>query len=378
MLHQGKPAHRICILTSEHQALDHRVFYKQAVSLANLGHEVHVFGPHPKNEVRQNVHIHAVPKLKNRLVRKICSSFRFFIRAVKENADVYHFHDPDLIPCGLALRILGQKVIMDVHEDYKLALLKKRRYFPEKINPFVATLIDAVIRGSAALFSSVVVVSEELKNNFKGRNVSVVRNFPLLWDYKKNPAPNRNLKIVYTGNIDESRGCWEILAAFNLFIRKYPQAELWMIGQFRDAALEHEFRDSASRIKSVNIPGLMPWEQVKQIQCKADIGLLLSSLNKESHEKFYPVKLFEYLAAGLPVIISRKPFWHRLMEQGGFGSMVEHIDPKDIADALGELAADSHKRETLGLAGRKFVEKHFSWDKEFIKLRQLYDRVLNS
>lgn len=368
---------KVCILTSAHHALDARIFYREAVSLAEKGYEVHVFGNHPKDELLKNVYIHAVRCPNNGWFRKLSSSFNFLLRVFGEKADIYHFHDPDLIFCGLALQIFGKKVIMDVHEDFKLTIINKRRNLPKILRYIIATSFDVIEKLSSRVFSGVIVVSEEIERKFHFSNVALVRNFPIINKVPRRTRTRDNtFNVIYTGSIDHSRGCWQILEAFDLFKYRYPLTKLTMIGSFSESQLERDLKEKAIKIGSVDIRGYLPWEQVRSEQLEADVGLVISFYNKQSHEKAYPVKLFEYLSAGLPVIISRKHFWQQLLNESEFGIMVEGEDPEEIANALYKLATDRESRIRMSLAGRKVVEQNFSWSGEFIKMNSLYQKIL--
>jgi len=369
---------KICIFTSEHRVLDARIFYREAVSLANYGYEVHVFGDHPKCEIIKNVYIHAIPRSISRINRKIFVSLKYFIKVVKQKADLYHFHDPALVPCGIALRLIGKNVIMDVHEDFKATFIHKRNYAPKWFLITIAFLFDCFEKFSAKIFSGVVTVSEEIQRKFKGANIVLVRNFPITSEYNNiRREDKKELKIVYTGTITQARGCWEILDAFKKFIKQYPCGKLYIVGNFESEQLEIEFKSKASEIGSVKILGLLSWEETKNIQENSDIGLLISHFRNHTQERVYPVKLFEYMSAGIPVIFSKKIFLMDLLRKYCFGKMVDGKNPLDIANAMLELAVDPNKRLTLGKAGRDCVEKEFSWKKEFNKLNSLYEKILS-
>jgi len=368
---------RVCIFTSGHRVLDARVFYRQAMSLAHNGYHVQIWGDHPKDEIIENIDIHAVPKFSNGLVGKISSSFRFFFHLYNVKADIFHFHDPDLIFCGLLLRAIGKKVVMDVHEDFKLTIIKKRKKYPKHIGYCFAVFFDMVEKITAMLLSGVIVVSEEIARKFYFANVAVVRNFPIIDENSiSHDRSDQSFIVIYSGVIGESRGCWSILEGFSLFCRRFPNSKLRIMGRFESKDLELEFKNRAAEIGSVEILGHLPWVEVKQQQLKADVGLVISFFQKDSNEKAYPVKLFEYLAAGLPVIISRKRYWEHLLEEGKFGVMVDGKDFQEICDALYWLATDKNARVEMGLSGKKFAEHNFSWENEFNEMKVLYDGIL--
>ena len=83
----------ICMLSSAHSAFDDRIFYKEAKSLSKAGYEVVIIAQHGKEEVVDNIRIIPLPIPKNRLHRTTKTVWKLFMLALKEKAEVYHFHD---------------------------------------------------------------------------------------------------------------------------------------------------------------------------------------------------------------------------------------------------------------------------------------------
>jgi hypothetical protein len=104
---------KICILTSVHQAFDVRIFHKQAKTLAQTGYDVTLIAQHNKNEIVDGVKIVALSASPNRLYRMIVTSLCILRLALKQKGNIYHFHDPELIPVGILLKLLGKKVIYE-------------------------------------------------------------------------------------------------------------------------------------------------------------------------------------------------------------------------------------------------------------------------
>src|SRR6185436_1103269 len=109
-------------LSTVHTTADSRIMDKEAGAVAEAGWNVAVVMPHDKDEMRGTIKIIGVRKPSSRLVRVTLTAFMVALKGLKERGDVYHFHDPELLPVGLVLRMLGKKVIYDVHETHSASV----------------------------------------------------------------------------------------------------------------------------------------------------------------------------------------------------------------------------------------------------------------
>jgi len=170
---------RVAHLTTVHSALDHRIFRKECRSLARAGYEVTIIGPHDADTQLERVSIRAIAKPRFRALRMTQSAWRVFRAALRENADAYHFHDPELIPIALLLRSVGKRVIYDVHEDYPKDIYYKP-YLPRFFRRMISSVVAAAEGAAARHFSAVVAVTPFIAGRFAVANKKtvIVRNLP--------------------------------------------------------------------------------------------------------------------------------------------------------------------------------------------------------
>ena len=115
---------KICILTTVHPPFDIRIFHKEAKSLVKFGYDVTLIAQNNRNEVVDRIKIIALPKPKNRSMRILGLTWRVFYLALRQHADIYHFHDTELMPIGILLKLKGKKL-------YIMSLKIMRKYFME-------------------------------------------------------------------------------------------------------------------------------------------------------------------------------------------------------------------------------------------------------
>jgi len=206
---------KVCHLTSVHSPFDTRIFYKECRTLAQAGYKIVLVVPHDKNDVVDGVRIRAVPKPKNRRERMTKTVWQIYKAAVAENADIYHFHDPELIPVGIMLKLKGKKVIYDVHEDVPKQILTKY-WIPSFLRRAVSASASLFEKIGSKFFDGIVTATPTIADKFPLDKTAAVQNFPMLNELVTSdatPYPNRPYNIVYVGGITALRGIREMVQA---------------------------------------------------------------------------------------------------------------------------------------------------------------------
>lgn len=368
---------KICILTSVHSPFDTRIFHKEAKSLAKAGYDVTLVVQHDKEEVVDGIRIIPLQKPKNRLARITKTVWQVYHIALSENADLYHFHDPELIPVGLLLKIRGKKLIYDVHEDYSEAILYKE-WLPLYIRKIVAMLCNRIEKTMVSYFSAVITVTYRIGVQFEpyNKNVVVVQNFPILnemfdkkpmlpWNDRKNAA-------VFVGSIGIVRGIREMVKSLQLIPDKL-NIQLLLAGNFSPESLKEEIQ-CMHGWKRCEYLGYTQFSDVVKLLGQAKIGLVLTH-PVSNLRNGQPVKLYEYMFAGIPVVASNFPLWRKIIEDTGCGICVNPLNPEEIAATIIWLLENQKEAEEMGLRGRRAVEERYNWHKEEKKLLQLYSEL---
>lgn len=365
---------KVCHITSVHKAHDVRIFEKECVSLAKVGFETCFVVPNTEATVVSGVQVIGVPfNSKGRFSRMLNTTKAVVAEALNQMADVYHFHDPELLLFAKKLKKSGAKVIYDAHEDLPRQVLDKP-YIPKLIRGVVSRLVEFVENTMIKRHvSAVVAATPYIQKRFDSVGVKTenVNNYPILSSFEK-PGnwEVRQQEICYIGGVFKTRGAIEMIKMLPLVNTK-----LHIAGNYSPVML----RDEMTAIKGwekVVEHGFVNRESIKNILSTCKVGLVILHPT-ESYIHSLPIKMFEYMAAGIPVVASNFPLWQSIINKYKCGVCVNPLDEKEVANAVKSLLNDDVKSKELGENGRKAIEQVFNWEVEANKLVKLYHSLLS-
>jgi glycosyltransferase involved in cell wall biosynthesis len=361
---------RIVHLSSAHSRNDTRIFHKQCRSLASQGYDVTlVVADDQGDEFKDGVKILDVGRLPGRLNRILKTTHRVFNKAVDLDAAVYHLHDPELIPYGLKLKQQQKKVVFDSHEDLPKQLLAKP-YLGRLMQRVLPALVTVYERYACRRFNGIVAATPFIREKFLSinRHTVDVNNFPLVGELDA-PVPwkEKQNQFCYVGGLTAIRGVREMVRACELL---QTPARLSLGGDFSDSALKAEVRGYPGW-ERVNNLGYLDRAGVREMLRRSVAGLV--TLHPViNYRDALPVKMFEYMAAGIPVIASDIPLWRDIVESAGCGLCVDPLDPGAIAGAMDWLLMNPDQACRMGENGRRAVATTYNWSIEEEKLCRFY------
>ncbi len=371
---------RVVHMTSVHTPFDPRIFHKECRSLARAGFQVTVIGANWQEGEKDHVRVKSIPKGSSRIARMTRTVWGIFQEARRQDADIYHFHDPELIPVGLLLRASGKRVIYDIHEDMPKEILSKR-YLPEWSRALVSWAVDKLEGTASRRFSGLVVVTPSISarfGKFNDRTVTV-HNYPYVRELVREgitiPWRDRRQSVAYVGGLTLQRAIREMIEAMAL-LPESLDAKLELAGpEIRDDAKLSELRQHPGWAR-VHNHGFIDQRSTFQILQNVRAGLVLYHPEPNQVESM-PQKIFEYMGAGIPVIASDFPFWRKILGDAGCGFFVNPLNPRAIAQAIEHVLTHSEEAEEMGRRGQAAVLEHFNWDTEAEKLVHLYLAIQN-
>lgn len=368
--HKRKVVH----LTSAHPASDTRIAYRECRSLAEAGYDVVLIAAGEGPGLPPGVRLRSVPLPKNRFERMTRTTRDVFRAALDERADVYHFHDPELMFVGLALRARGAQVIFDVHEDIPRDIADKV-WIPVPLRGPLSLAAGLFLRTIQAGYSAIVTATPAIARGFRHKHTVIVANYPRLDELPTSAAAafaTRPRAAVYLGAITELRCIEEMVRAMSSPALA-PGIRLTLAGIFEDEQLERRTR-AMPGWQNVDYLGFCRRADVASVFSKARVGLLLFR-PAANHEEAMPTKLFEYLGAGLPVIISDTMRCSAIVRDNDCGIVVKPHDIEGIARAISFLIDNPVAAQSMGERGRRIVMERYQWSSEADKLTKLYEAI---
>lgn len=369
---------KVVIVAPVHRYDDIRVFRKEAVSLAEAGHEVILYARTPDGEplVRDGVAVRPV-RYRNRIGRFLQLPVVGH-RAWREGADIYHVHNPDTIPVALGLKARGQRVIYDTHEDFRTEILL-RTWLPRVLRRPAAAGVAVAETLVGRIVDAAIVTQPHLLDRLPG--AVVIGNPPIVDRAAGERAAalrtrRRRTEIVlgYVGGISRDRGLDRMLALVAALADRVP-ARLLLIGPaVNDDALARA--RTRPEWRHVDYRGELPQEAALTALDDADVGLILFE-DTASHQHIDPNKIYEYLMRALPFVATDFPSWRERFGAAPVGIFVPATEgARELADRLLRFVSDRDGLLAAGRAGADFVWRNYSWQQDGAPvLLALYERV---
>ena len=313
------------------------------------------------------------PRL-SRVKRMLVGGFRMFRAIYHERPALAHVHDPELIPWAILLSFFGTKVVYDVHEDYPKAVSENYR-LPLPARKFLPPVVRLVEFIGSLFFSGIVTVTPKIESRFPKNKTVLVRNFPVINEYhapSNYPMNLRSREVTYIGTITKNRNIIGILEAIDII--QDAEISLRLAGDFPIIGDESAARSHPGWSR-VHYDGWVSRDSIANILASSRAGLVV--LKPIEHEALsLPIKLFEYMAAGLPLISSDFPLWRDIIEDAECGLLVDPLNSEDIAKAIRWIVDHPDKAQSMGVRGRQAILTKYNWENEVEVLFQFYGRIM--
>lgn len=361
---------RICHVTSVHAAHDTRIYYKECLSLSKK-YEVFLLVANVEDEYNNGIKIIGCPLPKNRF-RRIISAKTMIDKIVAVKADVYHFHDPELLPVGIKVKkITGSYIIFDSHEDVPMQILCKE-YLPaivKKPLSKIYSIYESIkMRKYDALVTVTPVIYERLlkinKKTYQITNYPVYRELPT-------PEPIAN-QICFTGGIAEQYQHHHIINCLDKTNATYVLAGI----------AYPEYLEEIKKLPNwnrVDYRGVVSYDEVLDIMRHSCLGMVILFYSPNVGYKrgtLGVLKMFEYMMAGIPIVATDFEIWKEIIDEYKCGIYVNPYSEKEITDAINYILSNPDKAKQMGANGRRAVNEKYNWSSQEKILFQLYKDLL--
>jgi len=355
---------------------DPRVFLKECISLRSAGYEVVLVCSAEQDCTCEGVRIRALPQPAGRLSRMLVTTRQAYHACVEENADVYHFHNPEMMPWMARLASAGRRVIYDMHENVVKDILTKSWIHPW-LRAVVSRAVNVGMRGWLRRMA-VVFAEDSYASDYPWIHSGVVvRNLPRLEHLLSiNPEPSTVPLVGYLGGVTPERGTMTILEALHVLQKRGVSVGFECVGHAEGKfQAEMDAFVAAHGLEGVRFHGYQRPQDGYRIMARCQVGIAVIA-DIPNFRDSYPTKMFEYMALGLPVIASDFPLYRQVVEDGRCGVCVPPGRPSELASAIYDVITDPQAAQEMGRRGRDCVVEHYSWRTEEEKLLGLYSALL--
>lgn len=320
-----------------------------------------------------------LPSPSSHFLRKAVAYVRYLIPTLMEikrlKPDIIHSHDLDALPIGVVSKILiGGTLIYDAHEDWPAMIQEKKivKYFVKNLERILVKYVDHVVT-----------VNETLAKKFKKFKcpVTIIYNASELEDFKPDPKSfftlRKKLKIspkdkiiLFHGGISKERGIDKLVIAMNYL--NNPRIKCLIVGN--GPYLKHVKRMAKKKNRCL-FTGAVPYEDIPKYVGLSDVGVVLFQPTP-NNVIATPHKLFDYLAGGLPVIVSEFPEMKKIIEENNCGIAVDPTSPEEIAKTIRYLVCNDRIRKKMTKNAIIVAREKYNWKKMGETLKKLYKRYV--
>ena len=376
---------------------------KEAKTLVEAGHEVHLLlerGPGQELEerygrmsvlrgvtmgpLREKYHRYTFNfTFRDGLWRRAIARF-----ASSRQVEALHVHDlPFMREAVSVARELGLPVVADLHENYPAGLqvwyesaLKKRTIYNlgrwSRYEREILREVDAII--------AVVEESKErlVRLGLPAEKIYVVPNtasrereeIPIEGEIVERYGGS--FTLCYIGGFAPHRGLDTVIRAMPAVRGRVPNALLLLVGDRNEPYRRYLERlaDDAGCRDMIEMTGWQPFEKIWSFIEASDICLVPHARNPHT-DTTIPHKIFQYMSARKPVVVSDCPPLRRVVEDSGGGAWFRYDDPDDFASKVIDLYENEEKRIAMGEAGRSAFLDRYNWDSTSGELKLLYERL---
>lgn len=367
---------KVCHMTSAHKSNDTRIFYKECVTLSDAGYDVFLVAQGISKE-EKGVKIIGVGDFNGGRIKRMLKGTKIIYKnSLRLNADIYHFHDPELLFFGLMLKKKGKKVVFDVHENYEMMILEKK-WIPNILKKIIQKIYNKIEKKLSNKFDAVIGVTPNMLKHLNKLNkkVYIITNYPVFKDntVKNNKEISKEKCICFAGGISEQWCHDKIIMA----IKNCENVRYKLIGEVEKKYME--LLKTLPGYNYVDYKGKISYKEVEDELKKSDIGIAILQYSNNTFGKIGTMgntKIFEEMAAGLPIICTDFDLWKKIIDKYQCGICVNPNNINEIKNAINYLVFHPEIAKRMGANGQMAIKKEYNWNLQGKKLLSLYQDLV--
>jgi glycosyltransferase involved in cell wall biosynthesis len=369
---------RVCHITSRHRSNDGRIYLRAVTVLRELYGIETFYIANDDGLVEKSEKNILVPKRKG-IRERIFTTFQCIFIAISKKPDIIHFHDPEFLAFCWVPKLFRIKTVYDIHENFYEKFEKGGgvyKFLGRSVYSFYELFAFNFIDG-------IVVVSDGLGKLYANRNVltKTVRNVPLKSEFEYDNSVIKNEKFTFysSGQQSEKRRCSQVVKALRHVKPFYPETMVCMAGNFQPIGYTDSLKKLASQLdvqEMIRYAKMLPAKENNKRTRMAHVGLVLYE-NNINNRIGIPNRLFEYMGAGIPVIVEKLPELIAIVNKYKCGICVDSSNEKELADAMILLINNKDLCEEYGKRGKAAFKEHLNFDEESKQIISLYHTLLS-
>ena len=358
-------------ITIAHNRYDSRIYHRIASSLAksNLNITLIVcdgFG----DEKIDNLSIRDLGNIKFSLLRNSIKQFKIFIY-LKHLKSILHFHEPILLPLAILLRLFGNIVVFDMHENMHLQIMTKPWRIPKYLKLIISKIYRFVENILLKGINGITVPQPIMVDMYKKQNINIisVSNFFIDIDNISydDLIKEKNFKnLIYSGTISNERGFKNMINLINELPIGYKLHIAGEINNDLKIEIPKDLKDK------VVLHGFLNLTDLRKLYKKCGIGLIMFN-NIGQYYMSYSLKLFEYMHFGMFLVMPNFGEWNKFNNKYNVGINIDTKDFNSSAQKIKNL--DLNYLKTVSNKNFTNVRKYFVWENEVNKLIHFYKRI---
>ena len=379
----GKPKHVLMLLTNPFRP-DPRV-HKEARSLTEAGYKVSIIAwdrdmASPEEEVVDGISIKRFGPESgyDSFFDHLINLPRFWMRSIshakKMDIDIVHAHDLDTLLPGVMIRRRKKiPLVYDAHESYS------RMISGSSPSMWLIKLIDRVERWLSSKADLIITVNDRLKKMLEpsGKDPIVVMNCPVLPDatqydpqkIRKEMGIGDQFVIIYIGVLEKDRF---LLESINAMKGSKDKDILLLIGGY--GTLEDEIKKNSEGMANVRFLGRIPADKVMPYTAASDMVLCMFNPADLNNQIGTPNKLFEAMANGKPIIVTKGILSGDIVTGEKVGLAVGYSE-KDFLKGVDRISNDKAILSQMQASGWQAAEARYNWKEMSNRLVEAYSEL---